>query len=140
MKASENLFRKIEEFEGLRTCAYRCPAGVWTIGIGHTEGVCEGMELSEHDARLLLRKDVEPLEKHVSGYGLNINQQQFDSLVDFAFNLGTKALDNSTLLRMIRGKAPLHEIRKEFGRWVYANGKKLQGLVRRREWEASAWV
>ena len=61
---------------------------------------------------------------------------QFDALVSFAFNLGVERLQNSTLLKLIRGGASKAAIKKEFKRWVYAGGRKLKGLETRRDWEA----
>lgn len=136
MRASETLIQKIKEFEGLRLESYRCPAGVWTIGIGHTKGVKKGQQITEAQALTLLRGDLLPFEQYVERLGVCRTQGEFDSLVDFAFNLGTGKLASSTLLRKIRACASEDVIRKEFSRWVYSNGVKLNGLVKRREWEA----
>ena len=119
MKASNSLIEAIKRFEGFRGTAYRCPAGVWTIGYGHTAGVKRGDRMTEGEAERQLRRDL---------------------LVDFAYNLGCDALAGSTLLKKIRACAPDAEVRGEFMKWVYATvaGKKrkLEGLVKRRKWEA----
>lgn len=140
MKASEILIEKIKEFEGLRLNAYRDSAGVWTIGYGHTRGVKKGQKITEAEADSLLRGDLVTAEKYVNDLKLNLTQGQFDALVDFVFNLGAGNLADSTLLTKIKVKAPTEDIQAQFRRWVYANGKKLAGLVKRREWEAQRWV
>lgn len=136
MRVSDICFGKIQEFEGLRLTAYKCPAGVWTIGYGHTKGVKQGMTITKAQAGTLLRGDILPCEEYVRGLNLELTQGQFDALVDFCFNLGTAALQRSTLLQKIRTKADEQTIRKEFGKWVYAGGNRLEGLVKRRAWEA----
>lgn len=139
MRISELAFEQIKEFEGVRLTSYKCPAGVWTIGYGHTKGVRAGQTISQAQAESLLRGDILPCEQYVRRLGLKLTQGQFDALVDFAFNLGIGALANSTLLKRIRTNADEQEIRKQFGRWVYAGGVRLKGLVRRRAWEANRY-
>lgn len=140
MKASNVLIEKIKEFEGVRLKSYKDSAGVWTIGAGHTRGVKRGQQITMAQAESLLRGDLLNAENYVNGLGLNLTQGQFDSLVDFVFNLGARKLANSTLLKRIYANAPTAEIQDEFRRWVYAGGKKLAGLVKRREWEAQRWA
>lgn len=140
MRASDALVEKLKEFEGLRLRAYRCPAGVWTIGHGHTRGVRQGQVITAAQAETLLRGDLLPVERHVGGLGVCRTQGQFDALCDFAFNLGTAALDGSTLLAKIRAGASVAEIQRQFRKWVYGGGKVLPGLVRRREWDARRWA
>lgn len=136
MRVSDICFSKIQEFEGLRLTAYKCPAGVWTIGFGHTKGVKMGQTITKAQAETLLRGDLLPCENYVRGLNLELTQGQFDALVDFCFNLGTAALQRSTLLQKIRTKADELTIRNEFAKWVNAGGVRLQGLVKRRAWEA----
>ena len=136
MRVSDICFEKIQEFEGLRLTAYKCPAGVWTIGFGHTKGVKMGQTITKSQAETLLRGDLLPCEEYVRGLNLELTQGQFDALVDFCFNLGTAALQRSTLLQKIRTKADELTIRNEFAKWVNAGGVRLQGLVKRRAWEA----
>ena len=136
MKVSRECLKKIKEFEGFCSKAYKCPAGVWTIGYGHTKGVKVGQLVTEKQAEVLLEGDLLPCEKFVERLGLCSTQYQFDALVDFAFNLGTEALRRSTLLQKIRCGAPKNDIKKEFMRWVHAGGKVLPGLQKRRMWEA----
>lgn len=140
MKSSEILIQKIKEFEVLRLKSYKDSAGVWTIGYGHTRGVKSGQIITKKQAESLFRGDLLSSEEFVNNLGLSLSQGQFDALVDFAYNLGTGSLSRSTLLKKILTKAPTSEIQDEFKRWVYADGKKLKGLVKRREWEARRWT
>lgn len=140
MRASNQLIEKIKEFEGLHLNAYKCPAGVPTIGAGHTRGVKIGQTITMAQADALLRGDLLPCEKYVNSLNLDLTQGQFDALVDFAFNCGVGNLRNSTLLKKVRINAPVDEIQGEFRRWNKSNGKVLQGLVTRREWEAQMYA
>lgn len=140
MEASEVLIEKIKEFEGCRLKAYKDSAGVWTIGYGHTHGVKSGQLITQAQADSLLHGDLLPVEKYVDGLVVCRSQGEFDALVDFAFNLGTGNLASSTLLAKIRAGAATEDIQDQFRRWVYAGGKKLNGLVKRREWEAQRWT
>ena len=139
MKSSELLLNKIIDFEGCKLTAYKCPAGVWTIGVGHTKGVKQGQTITEAQAMSLLKGDLLPCENYVNNLGVCKTQGQFDALVDFAFNLGTAALGRSTLLKYIRAKKPEQYIRGEFAKWVKSGGKTLAGLVKRRAWEADRY-
>lgn len=139
MRVSDICFEKIQEFEGLRLTAYKCPAGIWTIGFGHTKGVKMGQTITKAQAETLLRGDLLPCEEYVRGLNLELTQGQFDALVDFCFNLGTAALQRSTLLQKVRTKADEQTIRGEFAKWVNAGGVRLQGLVKRRAWEADRY-
>lgn len=136
MKASESLIQKLKEFEGLRLEAYLDAAGVPTIGYGHTRHVTLGDRLTEYWADQLLREDVRNVVRDINQLGVVRTQGQMDALVSFAFNLGIGRLLRSTLLKKIRSGASMHQIRKEFMRWVYADGKRLKGLEKRRQWEA----
>ena len=99
MKSSELLLNKIIDFEGCKLTAYKCPAGVWTIGVGHTKGVKQGQTITEAQAMSLLKGDLLPCENYVNNLGVCKTQAEFDAIVDFAFNLGTAALGRSTLLK-----------------------------------------
>ena len=137
METSLILFNKIKEFEGCRLTAYRDDVGVWTIGYGHTQGVRCGDRITQERAEELLRSDIAEVEGQVRRLGVCRTQGQLDALVSFAFNLGIERLRYSTLLAMMRsGKAPQEDICKQFGRWVFARGRQLPGLVKRRQWEA----
>lgn len=135
-RASPVLIEKLKEMEGLRLEAYRDVAGVPTIGYGHTKGVRMGDRISQYWADDLLRRDLHEAEDGVNALGVAKTQGQFDALVSFVFNLGIERLEGSTLLRRIRDGDAVEAIRSEFMRWVYAGGKRLRGLERRRAWEA----
>ena len=122
--------------EGLRLEAYEDAAGVPTIGYGHTKDVRMGDRISEYWAKELLRDDIDEAEQQVKELGIARTEGQLDALTSFVFNLGIGRLKESTLLKVIREGGSKQQIRKEFKRWVYAGGKKLPGLVTRREWEA----
>ena len=139
MKSSELLLNKIIDFEGCKLIAYKCPAGIWTIGVGHTKGVKQGQTITEAQAMTLLKGDLLPCENYVNNLGVCKTQAEFDAIVDFAFNLGTAALGRSTLLKYIRAKKPEQYIREEFGKWVNSKGMRLKGLVIRRQWEADRY-
>lgn len=139
-KTSERGLGIIRHFEGLKLKAYKCPAGVWTIGYGHTKGVKSGQVITKDQATTLMRGDLLPVEKWLNGCGVELKQNEFDALASFAFNLGLNALSGSTLMKKVRLKASKAEIRAEFGRWVISKGKKLPGLVARRKAEADLYT
>ena len=133
---------RIKQFEGLRTKAYKPVAKekYYTIGYGHYGAdVRWNMTITEQQAEDLLVKDIAKFQSYVNNLGVCTTYPQFASLVDFVFNLGTNALATSTLLKKIRAKASEAEIRYQFSRWVYSNGVKLPGLVKRRAWEADRY-
>ena len=136
MKTSEKLLSMLMVFEGLRLTAYEDAAGVLTLGYGHTKGVRRGDKISEYYAKVLLKQDIAEFEEEVKKLGVAQTEGQLDALVSFAFNLGIGNLKSSTLLKTIREGGSMPAIKQEFKRWVYAGGKKLPGLVKRREWEA----
>lgn len=137
MKASQEIKEKIKQWEGLRLQAYRCPAGVLTIGYGHTgSDVTAGMKITEAEADMLLDADLGYFERGVEQAFPGLGQRQYDALVSFAYNLGLGALQNSTLARKVKADPGDPSIAAEFRRWVRAGGKVMPGLVKRREAEA----
>ena len=139
MKTSNKGIELIKKHEGFRSKAYRCSANVLTIGFGHTLNVKSTDVIDKSQAEVFLRQDVEFAEKEVNKHNLNINQNQFDALVSFVFNLGVGNFARSTLLRKIKSDPNDPAIRKEFERWIYAGGKALNGLARRRKEEAELY-
>lgn len=135
MKTSQKGIDLIKEFEGCRLNAYQDSVGVWTIGYGHTVDVKQGDSITQEEAEQLLKDDLLIYEDGVNNLvKVEINQDMFDALVSFAFNLGVGALGKSTLLKLLnRGK--YSEASDHFTKWVYAGGVVLKGLVRRREAE-----
>jgi lysozyme len=139
MKISDEGLALIKRFEGLELTAYRCPAGVLTIGYGSTgPHVKPGMCISEAEADKLLRKDVARFEEGVSHIVGTTTQNRFDALVSFTFNLGLGNLMSSTLLKKHRAGA-FGAAADQFLRWDKANGRVLAGLTRRREAEAAMY-
>lgn len=133
MKTGQRGIDLIKEFEGCELKAYRCSAGVLSIGYGHTgPDVEEGMTISEDRAELLLRDDLawaeECVNKHVN---LTIEQYQFDALVSLVFNIGCLAFSKSTLLKLINAYQ-FEAAALQFPRWNKAGGRELAGLTRRR--------
>lgn len=142
MKSSDELINAIKSFEGCELKAYKCPAGVWTIGYGHTLGVKQGQKITQEIAVQLLREDLVRYEKAVQNLGVpKLTQAKFDALVDFAYNAGYANLRNSTFLKLIKSGAPEAQIRSAWMQWVKATDPKtkkkitLPGLVKRRQWE-----
>lgn len=133
MKATDNCIQLIKRFEGLYLKAYVCPAGVLTIGYGHTRGVKPGDEINELQAEIYLREDVEACEKQLNYLTLPINQHQFDALCSFIFNLGIGNFMQSTLLKKL--KAGDNTAADEILRWDKSGGKVLPGLTARRKAE-----
>ena len=147
LRESDTCHKLIEELEcGGKVSnylkAYKCPAGVWTIGIGTTvypngKKVKEGDVITADQAYEFLRFDLSHTCKLVDSYTTDVvSQQKFDSLVSFAYNLGTGALKSSTLLKKVNLNPSDPTIAKEFEKWVYAAWKVLPGLVRRRKSES----
>ena len=139
MKTSDKGIGLIKRFEGLRLKAYLCPAGKPTIGYGHTKGVKLGDVITEEEAEQLLLEDLIVVENEINKHNLDINQNQFDALVSFVYNVGVGNFRTSTLLKKIKANPNDKTIANEFKRWVYSNGKRLPGLVKRREEEAKLY-
>ena len=137
MKTSANGIAHIKEFEGFRGRRYLCPANKPTIGYGHVivdseRATLWGADLTEEQATKLLMKDLVRFEDAVLAMvAVPLTQGQFDALVSFAYNLGEAKLRSSTLLKLLNA-GDYDGARKQINRWVYSNGKKLEGLIRRR--------
>lgn len=140
MKISQAGLDLIKEFEGFEPEAYLCPAGIWTIGYGHTGDVSEGQTITEEEAEELLRQDVAFAEDAVTDYVEgDLTQGQFDALVCFVFNIGAGAFRDSTLLRLLN-QGDNEGAAEQFLRWNKAGGKVLSGLTRRREAERELFL
>lgn len=128
MELSNRGLTLIKSFEGLRTVAYKDVAGVWTIGYGHTSGVKAGQVITEAQALIMLKEDCDRFVKHVNGYQTKYgwNQNQFDALVSFAFNLGSidKLTANGTRSNAV--------IVQKMVLYNKAGGKVIAGLTNRR--------
>ena len=141
MNISENGIKLIKNFEGCRLVAYKCPAGVWTIGYGHTgQEIHEGLKITQEQAEKYLKIDLLIHCNNVSRLvKVPLTQNQFDALVSFEYNLGYGNLASSTLLKLLNAKK-YNEAAAQFDRWVYAGGKKLSGLIRRRAAEKKLFL
>ena len=140
MHTSEKGLNIIKKHEGLKTKAYKCPAGKWTIGYGHTNNVRPDDVITEAEATELLIKDVFNSEGVINRLvHKTLNQAQFDALVSFVFNVGVGNFQKSTLLRKIN-EGDFAGAAQQFSRWVYAKGRKLPGLVKRREEEKQLFL
>lgn len=128
MKTSENGLNLIKQFEGCRLTAYKCSAGVLTIGYGHTGDVKAGQKITQAKADELLKKDLLKFEKHVEKYDSKYHwtQNEFDALVSFAYNIGN--IDQLTA-KGTRTKAQISAKILEYNK---AAGKVLAGLKKRR--------
>jgi lysozyme len=146
MKLSKKGVDLIKHFEGFRAKAYKCPAGVVTIGYGSTyyengDRVKINDEIDIERATDLLLGIVRFFELEVDKMTRDdITQDQFDALVSFAYNLGSQALRGSTLLKKVNKNPNDLTISSEFSKWVKAGGKTLQGLVTRRISEAKLYT
>jgi GH24 family phage-related lysozyme (muramidase) len=143
MRLSEKGLNLIKKFEGVRLTSYKCSANVDTIGYGHTgPDVYPGLKITEAEAEDLLLKDVESFQQCVSSFvTTRVNQNEYDALVSFTFNVGTTAFINSTLLKLLNGNADRKIVAAEFGRWVKAGGDEpVEGLVRRRAAEKKLFL
>jgi len=125
--------------------AYKCPAGVMTIGVGTTvypngQKVNIGDVITADQAYEYLRHDLAFTERQVDSFTTDlVNQNQFDSLICFAYNAGTAALKSSTLLKKVNANPNDASIRDEFYKWTHGGGKVLPGLVNRRKAEADLY-
>jgi lysozyme len=140
MTTSRKGLQLIKDFEGLRLGSYKCPAGVWTIGYGHTKGVKQGQVIDQGKADDYLVEDIAPIERLLNDLRINFRQEQFDALVSWIFNLGASAFQRSTLYIRIGTNASDEEITDQIIRWVNAAGKPLVGLKKRRIAEANMFL
>ena len=136
MKISKEGIALIKKFEGIELQAYQDSVGVWTIGYGHTKGVKEGDNISLKKAEEMLEEELVEYEGYINDMvKVRLEQNQFDALVAWVYNLGPTNLGKSTLLKVLN-KAIYEEVPFEIKRWNKAGGQVLNGLVRRREAEA----
>lgn len=138
MKTSQRGIDLIKQFEGLRLTAYKCSAGVYTIGYGHTRGVKRGMKITEEEASAYLTADLRNSEKAVERYDViyHWNQNEYDALVSFTFNCGATNL--RALLR--NGRRNRSQIAATLPLYRKAGGKVLKGLERRRAAEKALFL
>ena len=133
----------VKHHEGLQLKAYKCPAGVWTIGYGHTGDVKEGDVITAHQAEAILDVDLDTAERIVERECPGLNENQFSAVVSFVFNVGPgkkgvrsgfvtlKDGSPSTMLKYLRAGRP-DLAAGEFRWWVNGGGKVQPGLIARR--------
>ena len=145
-KTSDKGIELIKRFEGLSLKPYLCPANVPTIGYGNTfykngkKVTLNDKPITEQKAVEMLRQSLEKFEQYVDSYTTDsITQNQFDALVSFCYNLGPTNLKSSTLLKKVNANTNDETIKDEFLKWTKAGGRKLAGLVKRREAEAALY-
>lgn len=134
MKIGNSGLQLIKSFEGCRLTAYKCPAGVWTIGYGHTAGVKQGMTITQEQADNYLKSDLVIYENHVNKLNRSFNQNEFDALVSFTYNCGAGSLQ--TLCKN-RTNAQIADALLLYNK---ANRKTLEGLTRRRKAERELFI
>ena len=145
-KASNNLLELIKKFEGFSKIPYLCPANVATIGYGSTR-YANGLKVTIKDNPITELQAIELLKDTLKQYELavdsycrdDINQNQFDALVDFAYNCGNGNLKSSTLLKKVNANPNDITIGLEFAKWNKGGGKILNGLVKRRAAESELY-
>ena len=136
MNVSKKAIDLIKKYEGCHLTAYVCPAGKNTIGYGHTAGVSLGMTITKEQAEAYLQQDIAKHEKNVSYYDSKYrwNQNEFDALVSFSFNMGSiKQLTKS-------GTRSRATISKKMLEYINGGGMVLNGLVRRRKEEQALFL
>lgn len=130
----------IKQFESCRLEAYRCPAGILTIGYGSTENVYDGMRIPMDEALRRLQDHLAPMEAEIGRLvKVPLTQNQFDALACFCFNCGIGAFEKSTLLRCLN----MHhydDAAQEFLKWDKVNGVPCAGLLRRRQAERELFL
>lgn len=141
MRITKKTLEKIKQFEGLRLEAYRDAVGIWTIGYGHTTGVTRGMVITKETAEEYLVQVIERMEavlEDIPGVK-DLSPNRFDAILSLSYNIGLGNFKKSTLLKKLQKNPDDPTIYKEFLRWDKAKGKRLEGLTRRRTWEAQRW-
>ncbi|MER2926845.1 lysozyme [Serratia nevei] len=136
VKTSRAGLELIGNAEGCRSDPYKCPADVWTDGIGNTHGVKPGARKTDQQIAVDWKKNILAAERCVINYaaGDKLQQGAFDAAVSITFNAGCATMQKSTMFRLFRqGEAAA--ACEQFSRWVYAGGVKLNGLVIRRDKE-----
>lgn len=128
----------LKNSEGFSERPYLCPAGVLTVGYGHTGGI-KG-SVTKDEAEKLLKADVKHVEKAIDQHvKVELTENQFSALVSFIYNIGTGNFAGSTLLKLLN-QGKYQEAANQFDKWTFANGKKLEGLVSRRKAEKELFL
>lgn len=145
MKLNAAGIKLIQDFEGLMLEAYRCSAGVLTIGYGHTSAAGEpfvtpDMKITQAEADAIFRRDVQKYCDGVRGVlQVEVSENQFSAMVSLAYNIGVEAFATSSVLRFTNERR-FDEAAASFALWNKAAGQVLRGLVRRRAAEAELYA
>jgi len=143
MKTSDKGIDQIKSFEGFRAMPYQDIVGKWTVGYGHLmvagDGCVEGSPITMGQATELLRKDLHTAEEAVNACGVELEQNEFDALVSFVYNLGVGAFQRSTLLKLLKSGNKL-AASGEFPKWSMAGGKEVPGILKRRHAEQDCFL
>jgi lysozyme len=140
MRINERGIAILKECEGLRLNAYRCPAGIWSVGYGSTKKVTEGMVINRDEAEARLVEDLALVEKQVNQLvQVPLTENEFSALVSFCYNVGATRFKSSTLLKKLN-RGDLFGVAQEFHRWVYTQGRILPGLMNRRRQEQALFL
>jgi len=136
MNISKEGIALIKKFEGCELEAYKCAAGVWTIGYGHTKDVKEGEVITKEEAESMLVHELQEYCNDVDiAVKVDLKQNEFDALVSWTYNLGPTNLNSSTMLRVLN-EGKHDDVPAQMKRWNKANGEVKKGLIRRREAES----
>lgn len=154
MQMSQHGLSLLEQWEGFKLQVYKDSAGLPTIGVGHlltrselTSGkiningvpVQYANGLTQQQVNDLLAQDLKPTEQAVNGgVKVALNQNQFDALTSFAFNVGTGAFTGSTLLKVLN-QGQYDQVPTQLLRWTRSGGQVVQGLLNRRQNEIKLW-
>lgn len=130
----------IRQSEGLRLDAYQDPAGIWTIGYGHTAGVQPGQHITQDQAESFLKQDLSGAEQAIQASVKSpLSDNQYSALVSFVFNIGSGQFQSSTLLRLLN-QSDFQGAAEQFLQWTHAGGQVLPGLVTRRQAERALFL
>lgn len=145
MKTSPNGMREIKLHEGVRNTAYKDVVGIWTIGVGHTAAAgpptpIKGMTITDAEVNEILARDLVKFEKAVGkAVKVPVNQNQYDALVSWTFNIGEGAMAKSTLIKKLN-KGDYQGAADQFDVWINAGGQPVQGLINRRKKEKALFL
>jgi lysozyme len=140
MKTSPRGIALICDFEGFRSEAYQDVVGVWTIGYGFTKGVKPGDTITKAAAKARLQRELAEYEQGVmQATGGNVNQNQFDSLVSFSFNVGVAGMKRSSVIKA-HNRGDFQAAGRAFSLWNRAGNRVWPGLTRRRAAEAALYL
>jgi lysozyme len=140
MRTSQDGINLIKEFESCELDAYQDSVGCWTIGWGHTMGVCQGMTITQVEADQYLADDLRAFEGYIEEYvTAPLSQHQFDALVSFTYNLGPGTLYRSDVLQYLN-EADYSAAADAMLNYDHAGGEVLPGLLRRRTAERALFL